>query len=158
MDLDELTDFDDWTDVRLSLAPWTLAHDAHRSLVLMRSEQGVHMYEPPNAWRARHRRELHRLGFRSQPAPRGGRMWQWTVPAHVVKAEVNADFDVSSNSITVVPVIARLRRIIVTDRLVLDRALVVLRDVFRLQPADVSIVVPLDESDGYDEEDWAEAQ
>jgi hypothetical protein len=87
MDLDELTDFDDWTDVRLSLAPWTAAHDAHRSLVLLRSEQGVHVYEPPGAWRARHRRGLHRLGFRSRRPPRGGHAWEWTVPADVVEAE-----------------------------------------------------------------------
>jgi hypothetical protein len=154
MDLDVLTDFDDWTDVRLSLPPWTIAHDAQRSVLLMRSEDGLHVFEPQGAWRARHRRELHRLGLRSRRPPRGGRAWEWTVPAHVVNTEVNAQY-VGSNSMSAVPVVRLLRTMLVTERLVLDRAIVVLRDVFRLQPADVSITVLVVEDD---DEDWPEAQ
>src|SRR4051812_39264501 len=118
MNLDELTDFDAWTDVRLALAPWTIAYDAQRTLGLARCEQGVYVYEPPNAWRARNRRQRHRLGFRSVHTPQGVPTWDWTVPADVVNAEVKARFDDGSNSLSVLPVVQRLREIRVTDRLV----------------------------------------
>ena len=156
MDFDELTDFDDWTDIRLSLAPWTASYDTRRSLVLIRSEQGVHVHEPPGAWRARHRRQLHQLGFRARRPPGGGQAWEWAVPEEEVKAADNERFDVGANSMSVVPVVVRLRRIMVTDRLVLDRAIVVLRDVFRLAPGEVRIAVP---AEGSDEQDgWQLAQ
>lgn len=144
MNLDELTDFADWTDVRLSLARWAMAQDARRSLVLVRSENHVHVYEPPDRWRARDRRELHRLGFRPRRPPRGGRAWEWTVPAQLVEEQVSTRIAGGSATASVLPELLRLERRIVTDRLLLDRAMKVLRDVFRLQPGDITIAV-LDE-------------
>jgi hypothetical protein len=85
--------------------------------------------------------------FRARRPPGGGQAWEWTAPEDEVKAAVNEQFDVGANSMSVVPVVVRLRRIMVTDRLVLDRAIVVLRDVFRLDPGEVHIAVPTEDSD-----------
>ena len=89
MNLEELTDFDDWTSVRLSLEPWSMAYDERQTLRLVRSERSVHVYEPAGAWRARHRRQLHRLGFRARRPPGGGMAWEWAVPDDDVRSEIN---------------------------------------------------------------------
>src|SRR4051794_35754321 len=128
MDLEELTDFANWIGVRLSLAPWTAAYDEKRTLLLIRSERTVHVSDLRGAWRARHRRQLHRMGFRSRRSPQGDLVWEWRVPDEEVMSAITTQIDIGANSMSVVPVVMRLRKIMITDRLVLDRAVEVLRD------------------------------
>jgi hypothetical protein len=151
MDLDELIDFDDWTDVRLSLAPWAVAHDGCR-VALLRDADTLAVLERDGAWRARHRRELHRLGFRSRPHPHG-RIWEWTVPEQALQLERSHQRGFGDSSLSLHPAVRRLRTALAQDRLLGERAVVVLRDVFRLTPADVRLSEPV--TDDAADDEWA---
>jgi hypothetical protein len=155
MDIDELTDFRDWTEIQVSLTPWTAASDDARSFLLMRGTYSLAVWERPRAWRARHRRELHRRGFRPRNS-RNGVMWEWTVPEEHLRAEMSQQPWFSDAASPALPVMQRLGRSIAHSRLLGERAVVVMRDVFRLAPADVLVLVPVEDEWAYDNE-WPDA-
>lgn len=117
---EELTDLlrDDWDRVdcpslglSLERADGLLAFDVHRR------------------WQARHRRGLHRLGFRAL-ALGGVAVWKWDVEP-------------------------QLRTSSARDHLVHEQALRVLREVFRCQPGALAVLLVREEDEWWDEEDDA---
>ena len=146
--LDDLPTLDDWEELGHAFASWTVAWDLSRRVLMLREDNLIALLEQPGAWRARHRRALHRLGFRPQTTPDGA-LWEWTPCADDVRAEVGrGPHPRSENSVT-----ARLMTRLAEDRLRGARCVAVMRDVFGLTPSEVRVA----DLDADDEDIWDEA-
>jgi hypothetical protein len=126
------------------MTPWTVVYDDEQHALLIRGAGAIAVQERPGAWRARHRRALHRLGFRRR-ARLDCAMWEWTPPQAAVREEVDRVFTVPATT-------ASLQQLFALDLLLDARCVVVLRDVFGLTPADLHLAVLVDDED----EDWDE--
>lgn len=147
MDIEELAGPRDWADIQQPRAPWEVAYTDDRSVLLFRGSDLLAVAERPRVWRARHRRELHRLGFRPRARPHCV-MWEWTVPDDALKCEAS---QLRNNDVAEPRVMHRLRTGFTRHRLLGERSVVVLRDVFRLTPTELRLCRPADEDDWLDD-------
>jgi hypothetical protein len=143
--LNFLPKVDTWLQLQDSMAPWTGAEDLARSVLLIRGEDELYVLERTRAWRARHRRAMHRLGFRPRTV-RDGAMWEWTPAEAELDAEVVRVFRKPEPSST--PSARQVRALLAQHQLLDERAVVVLRDVFGLRTEDFRLVALI-----YDEDD-----
>lgn len=130
-----IDDFTDWDDVAECLhGDWELVRDQATGAEVLRGPDFLAVLEH-DALRARHRRALHRSGFRSYQL-RARRCWLWVVPSEsaVTPAQAGPAFA------------ARLRREREVGALLSTRAIHVLREVFRTPIGDVVVMLaPPDE-------------
>ena len=141
-----------WEEVEDCLSErWSRVDLLGWGLCLVRDGQHLLAVEQPGRWRARHRRGLHRLGFRPLAA-RGRTVWWWDVQQQL------RDLDLDSFADPAEAVVARatpgrrqrqvllLRTLLATEQLMLDQAQRVLRDVFRAAPGEIAVLlVPVEE-------------
>lgn len=87
-------------------------------------------------------------------------MWEWTVPEEAVQVERSCLREFSNSNEPELPVMHRLQTAVARKRLLGERSVIVLRDVFRLTPAELRLCRLADEDDWLDEDDepWPQAQ
>ena len=143
-------DDDGWTDglesweelADLLRSDWDRVVHADLGLSLERAD-GLLAFELDGRWHARHRRGLHRLGFRS--SNHGSvQVWEWDVEPLLHSTDLGrfaspfeSLFGITRSASTV----QRLRRSLARDHLVREQALRVLREVFRCEPRDLDVLL-----------------
>lgn len=135
---------------------WMVVQDVRQRLTLHSSADGLCVYERPALrLRARHRRGLHRLGFRPTTY---GRLteWLWEVDAVLAATDLDAyETDIDKAGPFLLPTTrATLRHRLIRNQLVTQQAQRVVQEVFRSLPADIAVSV-YREPDPWDE-DWDE--
>jgi hypothetical protein len=111
-------------------------------------------------WHARHRRGLHRLGFR---ALGGAGTWQWDVEPQLRTADLSrftSPFESilgAERSAAGAARIVRLRTSLARDHLMGEQALRVLREVFRCGPRDLGVLLVREDGwwGGEEDEVWS---
>lgn len=124
-------DLASWEDVGEVLrADWDRVVHPSLGLSLERAE-GLLAFDERGRWRARHRRGLHRLGFR--PVALGGTdVWQWDVEPQLQATDLSRSASPFGWILGVDrfgPTSLRLRTLLARDQLVRDQAVLVLREV-----------------------------
>ncbi|MCU1592214.1 MAG: hypothetical protein JWP11_3470 [Frankiales bacterium] len=150
MNYDEVCDgFTDYQQLVAECAPMSLVYDAGETFVLLRGAVSV-VVRDLGTWRARHRRGLHRLGFRPVVS-RGIAVWQWRPTDELIAEELRTK-PALPDDVATTAFLKTLNIILVSDELLQDQALRVLRDVFRCPPSDLRLQVPQEHED-----DWRDA-
>jgi hypothetical protein len=131
---------------------------AHPSLGLsLERADGLLAFDLRGRWHARHRRGLHRLGFRAL-ALGGVDVWKWDVEPQLRTTDLSrfaSPFESifgAERSAAGAARVVRLRTSLARDHLVREQALRVLRDVFRCQPGDLGVLL-VQEDDAWGDED-----
>ena len=157
-DDDWAQDLESWEELaELLRGDWDRVHHPPLGLSLERAN-GLVAFDLHQRWHARHRRGLHRLGFRT-PGPRG--VWLWDVEPALHATDVNLFASPFESIVEVGPSAAgaarvlRLRTSLARDHLVREQALRVLREVFRCEPADLGVLLVQADDDWEDEEEDA---
>lgn len=131
---------------------------AHPSLGLsLERADGLLAFDLHGRWHARHRRGLHRLGFRALALGRVV-VWKWDVEPQLRTTDLSrfanpfeSIFGAERSAAGAARVV-RLRTSLARDHLVREQALRVLRDVFRCQPSDLGVLL-VQEDDAWGDED-----
>ncbi|MDT7570029.1 MAG: hypothetical protein QOE05_203 [Actinomycetota bacterium] len=147
---EELT-FPDWDSLLLSCVPWADVREQTGQLRLHRHELSICVVEPPQRWRARHRRGLHRLGFR-RFSLRGRCVWRWTLSLDELDAAAR------SHSLMNLPeprtrLHERLARSFSREQLMREQLRRVFSDVLGFEPEQLCVELPEDEDDWDDPAD-----
>ena len=150
-------DLASWEDVAEVLRnDWDRVVHPTLGLSLERAD-GLLAFDERGRWRARHRRGLHRLGFR--PVALGGTdVWQWDVEPQLRATDLSRFASPFESIIGVDPSGARalrLRTLLARDQLVREQAVRVLREVFRCEPSEISVLLVREEEQWDDEADDA---
>lgn len=150
-------ELESWEEVAdLLRGEWDRVEHPAWGLSLARTE-GLLAFDLRGQWRARHRRGLHRLGFRKLAVPRI-EAWLWDVRPQLRTTDLSAfatAFEAVHGTERYAGGLRWLRTTLARDHLVREQALRVLRDVFRCEPGDLE-VLHVEEEDGWeDEEDEA---
>jgi hypothetical protein len=147
-------DLESWEELAdLLRSDWDRIDSPPLGLSIERAD-GLIAFDLRERWHARHRRGLHRLGFR--PLARGGvHVWKWDVEPQLHTTDLSrfaspfeSIFEREPSAATVL----RMRTSLARDHLVREQALRVLRDVFRCEPADLAVLL-VREDDAWEEED-----
>lgn len=150
---DVLGGFPTWEEVTDGLQhPWEGISDRGGGLVLHRSGQELGLLDHPGRpLKARQRRALHRLSFRSLPLRTDTLWWRWD-PQALPAAEVGTLFDAGPRQAEepTDAVLTRLRAYREAEELVRQRAVQVLRDVLLVPPERVLLHL--------ERESWSEAE
>ena len=143
-------DVESWEEVAGFLrGDWERVEDPSLGLALERVD-GLLAVDLRGRWHARHRRGLHRLGFR--PVVLGSAdVWRWDVGPQLRITDLSrfaspfaAVFGADPSGARAL----RLRTLLARDHLVREQALCVLREVFRCEPGDLEVLVV--------DDDWEE--
>lgn len=148
-------DLASWEDVAEVLhSDWDRVEHAALGLWLERAE-GLLAFDERGRWRARHRRGLHRLGFR-RSALGGTDVWQWDMEPQLLATDLSR-FAISFESIfsggRSAARARRLRTLLARDHLVREQALRVLREVFRCEPGGLAVLL-VREEEQWDDDVW----
>jgi hypothetical protein len=146
--LEHLPSPETWDDLGHALTTYPYVYVASGPVLLMYDEVTIAVLERPTAWRARHRRGLHRLGFRPRTTAVGA-MWEWSPPDDDVREEVGR-----ADNLAGLPdhaFIQFAREVLARDRLLSARCVVVLREVFALVPRNLRLIAVRDDADDWDE-------
>jgi len=142
-------DLESWEQLADLLSDdWDRVEHAPLGLSLERAE-GLLAFDLRGRWHARHRRGLHRLGFRIV-APGGVQVWTWEVEPQLHTTDLSR---VASSFASIFAdersagVVVRLRTSLARDHLVREQALRVLRDIFRCQPGDLRVLLVREDAD-----------
>ena len=128
----------------------------HRPLGLsLERADGLLAFDLHGRWHARHRRGLHRLGFR---ALSDSRIWRWDVEPSLRTTDLSlfaspfeTIFEAKPPSAAGAARVLRMRTSLARDHLVREQALRVLRDVFRCEPGDLAVLL-IQEDDGWEDD------
>ena len=151
--VDDLASWEDLGEVLR--ADWDRVVHPSLGLSLERAE-GLLAFDERGRWRARHRRGLHRLGFR--PVALGGTgVWQWDVEPQLRATDLSRPaspfvsiFGVDRSG----PTALRLRTLLARDQLVRDQAVLVLREVFRCEPSELTVLLVCEQEQWGDDDVW----
>lgn len=151
-------DLESWEEMAdLLCSDWDRVEHASLGLSLERAD-GLLAFDLRGRWRARHRRGLHRLGFRAF-ALGGVDVWKWDMEQQVRTTDLSRSASPvqpmlhSKPSEVGAAIVLRLRTSLVRDRLVREQALRVLREVFCCEPGDLAVQLVREDDDGEDDED-----
>ncbi len=118
---------------------------------------GLLAFDERGRWRARHRRGLHRLGFR--PMALGGTdAWQWDVRPQLQATDLSrfaSPFESIFGHGRSGPTALRLRTLLARDQLVREQAMWVVREVFQCEPGELAVLLVREEEQWGDEDDDA---
>ena len=137
--------FSTWEDVRslLRTDDWTTLRDDRQVLEVQHSASGLTVYEWTTArMRARHRRGLHRLGFRPRALPHVT-FWDWDVAPSLSRTTYSRHDDrlrAYADWARPVHVAALSRRLVGAD-LIADQVQRVVDRVFRSELRDLAVAV-----------------
>ncbi len=127
-------------------------------LCLARVDAGLFLPEPAGRWHARHRRALHRLGFRPLRSARAT-VWQWHAQQQLEAVDLTA-FATPLESMfraaapdRAAAYVQRPRACRATEHLILEQTQRVLRDAFRCEPGDVAVLLAREEDEWEEEDD-----
>ena len=150
---DEMT-FEDWPSLLWSCEPWAEVRERTGQLRLLRDELNICVLELPGRWRARHRRGLHRLGFRRFSSP-GLDVWRWTLSLGELSAAARSHPLVNAAGPRT-RVHERLAWTSTRERLVQDQLRRALSEVFGYEPTQLCLDVPADDYcwDDPDDDAW----
>lgn len=148
-------DLESWEELAdLLRSDWDRVEHPTLGLSLERAD-GLLAFDLRERWHARHRRGLHRLGFRAL-ALGGVDVWKWDVGPQLHTIDLSR-FASSFESIFAdersAAVVVRLRTSLARDHVVREQALRVLREVFRCQPSDIGVLLVREDDDWGDEDD-----
>lgn len=150
-------DLESWEEVAdLLRDEWDRVEHPGFGLSLERAD-GLLAFDLGGRWRARHRRGLHRLGFRKLDLPRID-VWLWDVEPQLRSTDLSAfatAFEAVHGTERYVAALRWLRSSLARDHLVREQALRVLRDVFPCEPADLHVLLVQEDDEWEDEEDDA---
>ena len=149
-------DLESWEEVaHLLRSEWDRVEHPPVALSLERAD-GLIAFDLRGRWRARHRRGLHRLGFRSL---RLGALdvWTWDVEPQLRTTDLSrfaSPFEsIFRDEATAAVRVVRLRTSLARDHLVQVQALRVLREVFRCEPSDLTVLLTRQDDEWDDEDD-----
>ena len=150
-------DLASWEDVAEVLRDdWDRVVHLPLGLSLERAD-GLLAFDERGRWRARHRRGLHRVGFR--PVALGGTdVWQWDVRPQLRATDLSrsaSPFESIFGGGRSGPTALRLRTLLAQDQLVREQAMRVLREVFRCEPGELSVLLVREQEQWGDEADDA---
>lgn len=141
---------DSWGEVTDSLSEgWDLLGDDRYDRWVSKHETRLCVVERLGSLGARHRRGLHRAGFRPRPS-RAGQLWLWTPPPELLPALPDRAEGFGAFLAASVHVV-RTR-----ERLLADQALHVVRDVFGADVEDVAVLPPEPPREDEDDQSWQE--
>lgn len=148
-----------WEELaHLLRSEWDRVEDSSLGLSLERAD-GLLAFDLRERWHARHRRGLHRLGFRAV-ALGGVEVWKWDVEPQLHTTDLSrfaSSFESTFSDERSAARVVRLRTSLARDHLIREQALRVLRDVFRCQPGDLGVLLVREDDDWGDdgeEEVW----
>lgn len=151
-------DLESWEELAdLLRGEWDRVSCPSLGLSLERAD-GLLAFDLRGRWRARHRRGLHRLGFRALSLG-GADVWQWDVGPDLRGADLSRFASPLDSifgaelSVAHAARVVRLRTSLARDHLVLEQALRVLRDVFQCEPGDLGVLLVQEDDPWEDEED-----
>jgi hypothetical protein len=150
MDFTEELTFTDWQRLLMTCMPWAQVRERTGELHLVRDELRICVAEPPERWRARHRRGLHRLGFR-RISRAGISVWGWTLPLSELTAAAAAH-PIMHTTGPRTRAHERLARAFSREQLMREQLRRVLADVFGYEPARLCVELPEDADDWVDDE------
>jgi len=155
-DDDWAEDLESWEElVELLRSDWDRVEHPCLGLSLERAD-GLLALDLRARWHARHRRGLHRLGFRAL-IDRGS--WLWDVEPALCTTDLsqfaNPIESIFGASAAGAARVLRLRTSLARDHLVREQALRVLREVFRCEPGDLEVLLVREVDEWEDEEDDA---
>ena len=149
-------DVESWAELEdLLRDDWDRVEHRAVGLSLERSD-GLMAFDLRGRWHARHRRGLHRLGFR---ALSDSRIWMWDVEQPLCTTDLSRFASPLESLYGVAPSatrasrVVRLRTTLARDHLVREQALRVLREVFRCEPGDLRVLLVHEVDPWADEED-----
>ena len=150
-------DLESWEELaELLRSDWDRVEHPSLGLSLERAE-GLLAFDERGRWRARHRRGLHRLGFR--PVALGGTdVWQWDVEPQLQATDLSrfaSPFESIFGGDPSGTRALRLRTLLARDHLVREQAQRVLREVFRCEPGELSVRLVREQEQWGDEADDA---
>ena len=147
-----------WADLEdLLRSDWDRVEHRAVGLSLERAD-GLMAFDLRGQWHARHRRGLHRLGFR---ALSGSSIWVWDVEPPLRTTDLSL-FASPLESIygafpTAAARVLQLRTTLARDHLVREQALRVLREAFRCQPDELGVLLVRQDDEWADDEDEDDA-
>ncbi len=155
-DDDWVEDLESWEELaELLRGDWDRMTHPALGLSLERAD-GLLAFDLRGRWRARHRRGLHRLGFRAVPLG-GMDVWKWDAESAVRDADLTqsgSPFVLDREPTAVgAAIVQRLRRALARDRLVREQALRVTREVFRCEPGELGVLLVREDDEWGDEDD-----
>ena len=150
MTYDDVRDgFNDYAQLTAECLPVSWVYDIGRTFVLRQGLHSISVAEHGDG-RARQRRGLHRLGFRSVSSL-SVRVWQWQVTSEMVTHELRARPPLADSEVCT-PFLETLNLVLATDQLLQEQTVRVLRDVFRCAPSQLRLLAPReDEDDTWDD-------
>ena len=149
-------DLESWEELaELLRGDWDRVHHPPLGLSLEHADELV-ASDLHQRWHARHRRGLHRLGFRTG-SNRG--IWTWDVEPALRTTDLSlfaspfeSLFEVEPSAAGA-PRVLRMRTSLARDHLVREQALRVLREVFRCEPGDLEVLLVRDDDEWEDAPD-----
>ncbi len=151
-------DLESWEELAdLLRDDWDRVEHPPLGLSLERAD-GLLAFDLRGRWHARHRRGLHRLGFRAV-ALGGVDAWKWDVEPQLRTTDLSrfaSSFESifgDERSAAGAARVGGLRTSLARDHLVREQALRVLREVFRCEPADLGVLLVREDDDWADEDD-----
>ena len=145
-----------WADLEdLLRSDWDRVEHQVVGLSLERAD-GLMAFDLRGQWHARHRRGLHRLGFR---ALSGSSIWAWDVEPPLRTTDLSLFASPLESIFRAFPTAAarvlQLRTTLARDHLVREQALRVLREAFRCEPDDLGVLLVREEEEWAEDEDDA---
>ena len=152
-------ELESWEElIGLLRGDWDRVEHPPLGLSLERAD-GLLAFDLHGRWHARHRRGLHRLGFR---ALSDSRIWRWDVEPPLRSTDLSlfasrfeSIFEATPPSAAGEARVLRMRMSLARDHLVREQALRVLRDVFACEAGDVGVLLVREDDEWEDEEDDA---
>lgn len=157
---------DDWADGFTSWAEvtellreeWTRVEQVGWDLCLERVDAGLFLPEPAGRWHARHRRALHRLGFRPLRSGRAA-VWHWAVKQQLESIDLAAFATPMESAFAAARperaavYVQQLRTVLATEHLIREQTQRVLRDAFRCEPGEVAVLLAREEDEWEEDQD-----
>lgn len=149
-------DLESWEELAgLLRSDWDRVEHPSLGLSLERAD-GLLAFDLRGRWHARHRRGLHRLGFR--PVALGSAdVWQWDVEPRLHATDLGrfaspyeSIFGADPSGTRAV----RLRTLLARNHVVSEQALRVLREVFRCEPGDLAVLLVQEDGDWDEDDGW----
>jgi hypothetical protein len=155
-------DLESWEELAdLLRGDWDRVACPSLGLSLERAD-GLLAFDLRRRWRARHRRGLHRLGFRALSFG-GADIWQWDVEPQLRTADLSrfaSPFESilgAERSAAGAARVVRLRTSLAREHLIREQALRVLREVFPCEPGDLAVLL-VREDDGWEDDSWGDEE
>ena len=150
-------DLESWEELAdLLRSDWDRVEHPSLGLSLERTD-GLLAVDLRGRWHARHRRGLHRLGFRLV-ALGSQHVWRWHVEPHLQTTDLSRFASQFESIFGADPSGARalrLRTLLARDHLVREQALRVLREVFRCLPGDLVVLLVQEDDDWEEDDGWS---